>query len=138
VASLHNANTEVKGRSGQNLHSRYAKSFRQPFSTPENSAGGYLAGMSLAMLTGRAPEAISGRLVLRPVPGRRLEGLDVGKGAIRYRKLTDIDFDVVRIDALADGDIDRPGLLSDGCSSREAGAGLRAANRLRTRRDSLG
>ena len=38
------------------------------FNTPEISASGYLAGMSLAMLTGRAPEAISERLGLRPVP----------------------------------------------------------------------
>jgi arginase len=38
------------------------------FNTPEISTSGYLAGMSLAMLTGRAPDAISARLGLRPVP----------------------------------------------------------------------
>jgi len=37
------------------------------FNTPAISVSGYLAGMSLAMLTGRAPEAISERLGLRPV-----------------------------------------------------------------------
>jgi arginase len=38
------------------------------FNTPAISVSGYLAGMSLAMLTGRAPEPISERLGLRPVP----------------------------------------------------------------------
>jgi arginase len=38
------------------------------FNTPSISASGYLAGMSLAMLTGRAPEPICERLGLRPVP----------------------------------------------------------------------
>ena len=38
------------------------------FNTPAISASGYLAGMSLAMLTGRAPEPICERLGLRPVP----------------------------------------------------------------------
>src|SRR5262245_30905021 len=38
------------------------------FNTPAISTSGYLAGMSLAMLTGRAPEPISERLGLRPVP----------------------------------------------------------------------
>lgn len=38
------------------------------FNTPTISVSGYLAGMSLAMLTGRAPEPICERLRLRPVP----------------------------------------------------------------------
>ena len=38
------------------------------FNTPAISVSGYLAGMSLAMLTGRAPEPISEQLGLRPVP----------------------------------------------------------------------
>ena len=38
------------------------------FNTPETTISGYLAGMSLAMLTGRAPEPICERLGLRPVP----------------------------------------------------------------------
>lgn len=38
------------------------------FNTPAISVSGYLAGMSLAMLTGRAPEPIGERLGLRPVP----------------------------------------------------------------------
>src|SRR3954469_13212848 len=46
------------------------------FNTPEISVSGYLAGMSLAMLTGRAPEAISARLGLRPVPDERAVLID--------------------------------------------------------------
>ena len=38
------------------------------FNTPAISASGYLPGMTLAMLTGRAPEPICERLGLRPVP----------------------------------------------------------------------
>ena len=38
------------------------------FNTPAISVSGYLAGMSLAMLTGRAPEPICGQLGLQPVP----------------------------------------------------------------------
>jgi len=38
------------------------------FNTPAISVSGYLAGMSLAMLTGRAPEPICERLELRAVP----------------------------------------------------------------------
>jgi arginase len=38
------------------------------FNTPAISVSGYLAGMSLAMLTGRAPEPICQRLGLQPVP----------------------------------------------------------------------
>ena len=38
------------------------------FNTPAITVSGYLAGMSLAMLTGRAPEPICERLGLRPVP----------------------------------------------------------------------
>ena len=41
------------------------------FNTPAISTSGYLAGMSLAMVTGRAPEVISGPLGLRPVPDER-------------------------------------------------------------------
>jgi len=40
------------------------------FNTPVISASGYLAGMSLAMLTGRTPELISDDLSLRPVADR--------------------------------------------------------------------
>jgi arginase len=38
------------------------------FNTPAISVSGYLAGMSLAMLTGRAPEPICQRLGLQAVP----------------------------------------------------------------------
>jgi arginase len=38
------------------------------FNTPAISVSGYLAGMSLAMLTGRAPEPFCQRLGLQPVP----------------------------------------------------------------------
>jgi arginase len=41
------------------------------FNTPEISTSGYLAGMSLAMVTGRAPEVISRSVGLRPVPDDR-------------------------------------------------------------------
>jgi arginase len=41
------------------------------FNTPAISVSGYLAGMSLAMLTGRAPEPICERLGMRPVPDER-------------------------------------------------------------------
>jgi arginase len=41
------------------------------FNDPVISRSGYLAGMSLAMVTGRAPEVISGPLGLRPVPDER-------------------------------------------------------------------
>lgn len=37
------------------------------FNTPDTTISGYLAGMSLAMLTGRAPELICGPLGMRPV-----------------------------------------------------------------------
>jgi arginase len=38
------------------------------FNTPAISASGYLAGMALALLTGRAPELFGDALGLRPVP----------------------------------------------------------------------
>jgi arginase len=38
------------------------------FNTPATTITGYLGGMPLAMLAGRAPELIAGRLGLRPVP----------------------------------------------------------------------
>src|SRR3954451_2273181 len=41
------------------------------FNDPAISTSGYLAGMSLDMVTGRAPEVISGPLGLRPVPDER-------------------------------------------------------------------
>jgi arginase len=41
------------------------------FNTPAISVSGYLAGMSLAMLTGRAPEPICDRVGVRPVPDER-------------------------------------------------------------------
>lgn len=46
------------------------------FNTPAISVSGYLAGMSLAMLTGRAPEPISERLGLRPVRDERVVLID--------------------------------------------------------------
>ncbi len=46
------------------------------FNTPAISVSGYLAGMSLAMLTGRAPEPICERLGLRPVPDEHAVLLD--------------------------------------------------------------
>jgi arginase len=41
------------------------------FNTPSISTSGYLAGMSLAMVTGRAPEVISAPVGLRPVADDR-------------------------------------------------------------------
>ena len=46
------------------------------FNTPAISLSGYLAGMSLAMLTGRAPEPISEGLGLRPVREERVVLID--------------------------------------------------------------
>jgi arginase len=46
------------------------------FNTPAISASGYLAGMSLAMLTGRAPELICEGLGLRPVPDEQAVLID--------------------------------------------------------------
>ncbi len=46
------------------------------FNTPAISVSGYLAGMSLAMLTGRAPEPICERLGLRAVPDERVVLID--------------------------------------------------------------
>ena len=40
--------------------------------TPETTASGYLAGMSLRLLTGYRPELIAARLGLRPVPEHRI------------------------------------------------------------------
>jgi arginase len=40
--------------------------------TPETSSSGYLAGMSLRLLTGYRPELIASRLRLRPVPEDRI------------------------------------------------------------------
>ncbi|MBL7252746.1 arginase family protein [Paractinoplanes lichenicola] len=40
--------------------------------TPETTTSGYLAGMSLRMLTGHRPELIADRLGLRPIPERRM------------------------------------------------------------------
>jgi arginase len=42
------------------------------FNTPATTITGYLGGMPLAMLTGRAPELISGPLGLRPVSERNV------------------------------------------------------------------
>jgi arginase len=46
------------------------------FNTPAISPSGYLAGMSLAMLTGRAPELITEGLGLRSVPDERVVLID--------------------------------------------------------------
>jgi len=40
------------------------------FNTPAITISGYLGGMAVAMLTGRAPELLAGPLGLRPVPER--------------------------------------------------------------------
>jgi len=40
--------------------------------TPETTSSGYLAGMSLRLLTGYRPELIASRLRLRPVPEDRI------------------------------------------------------------------
>jgi len=42
------------------------------FNTPAITASGYLPGMPVAMLTGRAPELFAGPLGLRPVPERNI------------------------------------------------------------------
>jgi arginase len=42
------------------------------FNTPAITISGYLAGMPVAMLTGRAPELFAGPLGLRPVPEHRI------------------------------------------------------------------
>jgi arginase len=42
------------------------------FNTPAITVSGYLGGMPLAMLSGRAPELFAGPLGLRPVPERRI------------------------------------------------------------------
>ncbi len=46
------------------------------FNTPQITVSGYLAGMSLAMLTGRSPDPFSGPLGVRPVPDRHVVLLD--------------------------------------------------------------
>jgi arginase len=40
------------------------------FNTPAITISGYLGGMAVAMLAGRAPELFAGPLGLRPVPER--------------------------------------------------------------------
>ena len=60
------------------------------FNTPAISQSGYLAGMSLAMVTGRAPEVISGQLGLRPVP-------DEQTLLIGARDLDDAERDALRV-----------------------------------------
>jgi arginase len=42
------------------------------FNTPDTTPSGYLGGMPVAMLTGRAPEVLAGPLGLRPVPERNI------------------------------------------------------------------
>jgi arginase len=42
------------------------------FNTPATTISGYLAGMPVAMLTGRAPELFAGPLGLRPVPEQNI------------------------------------------------------------------
>ena len=47
------------------------------FNTPAITTSGYLPGMPVAMLTGRAPELFAGPLGLRPVPERNIVLADV-------------------------------------------------------------
>jgi len=69
--------------------------------TPETTSSGYLAGMSLRLLTGYHPELIAGRLGLRPVPEDRIvlvgaRDLDppevtyLNQAPIRQRQVTDL------------------------------------------------
>ncbi len=85
------------------------------FNTPTISVSGYLAGMSLAMLTGRAPELICDGLGVRPVPDERAvligaRDLDPAEGdalqASRVRRVAP-DPDAVRsaLNELSLGDV---------------------------------
>ena len=76
------------------------------FNTPEISLSGYLAGMSLAMLTGRAPEPISEGLGLAPVRDDRVVLIDAR------------DLDPAEGDALAASDVRR--LPADPSAVRDA------------------
>jgi arginase len=69
--------------------------------TPETTSSGYLAGMSLRLLTGYRPELIASRLRLRPVPEDRIvlvgaRDLDppevtyLDQAPIRRRQVTDL------------------------------------------------
>jgi arginase len=69
--------------------------------TPETSASGYLAGMSLRLLAGYRPELIATRLGLRPVPEQRIvlagardldppEETYLAGAAIRRREVADL------------------------------------------------
>jgi arginase len=69
--------------------------------TPETTSSGYLAGMSLRLLTGYRPELIASRLGLRPVPEDRMvlvgaRDLDppevayLDQAQIRQRQVTDL------------------------------------------------
>jgi arginase len=63
------------------------------FNTPSISKSGYLAGMSLAMATGRAPEVISASVGLRPVADDRALLIDA-------RDLDDQERDALRASAV--------------------------------------
>ena len=76
------------------------------FNTPEISLSGYLAGMSLAMLTGRASEPISEGLGLAPVRDDRVVLIDAR------------DLDPAEGDALAASDVRR--LPADPSAVRDA------------------
>jgi arginase len=83
------------------------------FNTPAISVSGYLAGMSLAMLTGRAPELICDHIGLGPVPDERAILIDAR------------DLDPEERDALNASRIRRvaadPGALAAALDERPAG-----------------
>ena len=83
------------------------------FNTPAISVSGYLAGMSLAMLTGRAPELICDQVGLGPVPDERAILIDAR------------DLDPQERDALNASQIRRvaadPGALAAALNERPAG-----------------
>ncbi len=83
------------------------------FNTPAISVSGYLAGMSLAMLTGRAPELICNQIGLGPVPDEQAILIDAR------------DLDPQERDALNASQIRRvaahPGTLAAALNERPAG-----------------
>jgi arginase len=67
------------------------------FNTPEISTSGYLAGMSLAMLTGRSAQPFCGPLAMRPIPDHHVVLVDAR------------DLDAAERDALQASDVKRVG-----------------------------
>ncbi|MBO0771255.1 MAG: arginase family protein [Actinobacteria bacterium] len=84
------------------------------FNTPATTITGYLGGMPLAMLTGRAPDLISGPLGLRPVSERNVVLVDAR------------DLDPAEQEALAASQVRRvpasPAALGDALAGLGAGA----------------